>query len=365
MAARIIFSSICRPGSRDANAIQIDRMCRAFVEMGHETTLTAIGVHLGESLPYRIVLLPWPSRRLRNRLMRLMTSLCVRKLSSDVLFTRSPLLAFSGLRGNLRIILELHSLPREGSRMQAALRRLIRGEHLCRIVTISRALADDLAAEYGASPSGCDIVVAHDGAEAGQRPGPARTRDGPLRVGYFGHLYPGKGMETIAALAPLLPGMSFEVYGGTEADLNRWRSTCAAQSNLTLHGHIPHAQVAAKMEDCDILIAPYGREVSHVGVGDIGRWMSPLKLFEYMAAERPIVAADLRVLREVVRHGETALLCPPGDNTGFAAALKELAVDPDLRARLGAAGRNLLEAEYTWEKRARRVLDGMTPISKK
>ena len=66
------------------------------------------------------------------------------------------------------------------------------------------------------------------------------------------------------------------------------------------------------MADCDILIAPYAAQVSHAGGGDIGRWMSPLKLFEYMAAERPVVTADLPVLREVVRDGETALLCPPG-----------------------------------------------------
>jgi glycosyltransferase involved in cell wall biosynthesis len=86
--------------------------------------------------------------------------------------------------------------------------------------------------------------------------------------------------------------------------------------------------------------------------------MSPLKLFEYMAAERPIVTADLPVLREVVRDGETALLCPPGDVPAFAAGLRRLAADADLRASLGAAGRDLLQEKYTWEARAKRVLDG-------
>ena len=113
------------------------------------------------------------------------------------------------------------------------------------------------------------------------------------------------------------------------------------------------------MAECDILIAPYAAQVSHVGGGDIGRWMSPLKLFEYMSAERPIVTSDLPVLCEIVKDGHTALLCPPGNAPAFADALRRLAADPDLRARLGAASRDLLEAEYTWEKRARSVLKGI------
>ena len=52
-------------------------------------------------------------------------------------------------------------------------------------------------------------------------------------------------------------------------------------------------------------------------------------------------------------------LASPGNAPAFADALRRLAADPDLRARLGAASRDLLEAEYTWEKRARSVLKGI------
>ena len=65
---------------------------------------------------------------------------------------------------------------------------------------------------------------------------------------------------------------------------------------------------------------------------------------------------------EVVRDGETALLCPPGDTGAYATALRRLATDPEMRTRIGSAGRDLLEAEYTWEERARRVLDGIIEV---
>jgi glycosyltransferase involved in cell wall biosynthesis len=113
------------------------------------------------------------------------------------------------------------------------------------------------------------------------------------------------------------------------------------------------------MCECDILIAPYGPRVAHSGTGDISRWMSPLKIFEYMAAARPIVTSDLPVLREVLRNNETALLCQPGDVQAYVAALRRLAADFDLRNKLGSAGRDLLEAKYTWENRAKRVFEGI------
>lgn len=323
-------------------------------------TLTAIGERRNRVRTYDLLLLPWRFSRLRNRLMQAMSMMCLWRLRPDILFTRSPLLALPGLWCKMQVVVELHSLPARGSKTEDALRSSLHNPHLRRIVTISQTLADDLVVKFGWPHKGCDIVVAHDGAVAGPRPGPAAAHDGPMRVGYFGHLYPGKGMETIAALAPLLPELCFEIYGGTDAELARWRAACAGQDNLTLHGHISHSRVAAQMSECDILIAPYGAQVSHSGRGDIGRWMSPLKLFEYMAAERPIVTADLPVLREFVRDGETALLCLPNDIAAFAAALRKLAKNPDLRTHLGAAGRDLLEAKFTWEKRAQMVLDGIS-----
>ncbi|MCC5974541.1 MAG: glycosyltransferase [Rubellimicrobium sp.] len=355
----LVYASNVLPATREANAIQIDRMCRALSSAGWRVVLTAIGKRPPGALPYQVAILPWRSRRLRNPLMRVLIRHLLRRDQARVLLTRSPLLALAGLNAAAPIILELHSLPAAQTQMQAALSQLLTHPNLRRIVTISQALVDDLVAEYGPPHPGCDIVVAHDGAEAGPRPGQMSSHDRPITVGYFGHLYPGKGMEMIAVLASLLPEMRFEVYGGTEADISRWRAACANQANLTLHGHIPHVEVAPRMASCDILIAPYATQVSHAGGGDIGRWMSPLKLFEYMAAERPIVASDLPVLREVVCDGETALLCEPGDPAAFADALMRLGADPALRARLARAGRDLLEAEYTWDRRARRILEGI------
>ena len=72
----------------------------------------------------------------------------------------------------------------------------------------------------------------------------------------------------------------------------------------------------------------------------------PKALLEAAAAGRPIVTTDIPGCREVVRPGETGLLVPPKDPVALAAALRDLLSDPMKRARFGAAGREMAEAEF-------------------
>ena len=75
----------------------------------------------------------------------------------------------------------------------------------------------------------------------------------------------------------------------------------------------------------------------------------PKSLLEAAACGRPMVAADVSGCREIVKDGVTGLLVPPGDAGGLADALERLARDPDLRRRLGAAARDLVEREFSEE----------------
>jgi glycosyltransferase involved in cell wall biosynthesis len=85
------------------------------------------------------------------------------------------------------------------------------------------------------------------------------------------------------------------------------------------------------------------------------RSASPLKLFEYMAAGRPIVASALESVEEVVEDERTALLVPPSDPDALASALARLADDPGLAERLGAAAREAV-TPFAWRARARCIL---------
>jgi glycosyltransferase involved in cell wall biosynthesis len=84
------------------------------------------------------------------------------------------------------------------------------------------------------------------------------------------------------------------------------------------------------------------------------RFTSPLKLFEYMAAGRPIVASDLPSIREVLRHEENALLVEPGNPSALAAGVRRLLDDRALADRLSSAALADVQ-DYSWNRRAERL----------
>lgn len=87
-------------------------------------------------------------------------------------------------------------------------------------------------------------------------------------------------------------------------------------------------------------------------------YASPLKLFEYMAAGKPIISSDLPAVAEVVRNRETALLVQPGDVDELADAIKRLYDDSAFRERLGSAAKQESE-RYSWQVRAERILKAL------
>src|SRR5262249_21759917 len=97
----------------------------------------------------------------------------------------------------------------------------------------------------------------------------------------------------------------------------------------------------------------------HPGIEYFARHSSPLKLFEYMAAGRAIVASDLPGWRDVVKDGESALLVPPGGSGALAHAIRPLRDGPALRRAVADRARKRVFTTHTWEVRARTILTGL------
>jgi glycosyltransferase involved in cell wall biosynthesis len=270
---------------------------------------------------------------------------------AQLVYTRAPHAGLTAASMGLPVIFEMHADETAFSdRGRAALHALAGHPALCGVVTISRPLRAHLQSLFPAST----IMVAHDGADARVRgPSPNNQR---FRAGYVGHLYKGRGIELLLQLAALHPDMDFEIVGGTPQDLAYWRDQ-AASHNVIFSGSVPHADVAAKLGTFDIVLAPYQKAVfSADGATDTARWMSPLKLFEYMAAAKAILASDLPAIREILTDRVTALLRAPEDVAGWSNALSVLHRNAALRRRLEDAAYADLNAHYTWEQRAKTIL---------
>ena len=118
----------------------------------------------------------------------------------------------------------------------------------------------------------------------------------------------------------------------------------AMQPSVVFAGRRPHAEIASYVAACDVAVMP--------ATNDYG---DPMKLYEYMAAARAIVAPDAPMVREILVDGKTALLAPP-DPRAIAEALTRIAASPELRQRLGTAAA-AAAARFSWTERARALLD--------
>jgi glycosyltransferase involved in cell wall biosynthesis len=191
-----------------------------------------------------------------------------------------------------------------------------------------------------------------DPARFGATPPAAPGR--PFTVGFLGTLKPWHGLDTLvdafAVLHARRPGARLRLIGdGPQAAAVRARlAVDGVAGAATLTGAVAPAAVPAELAAVDVGVAPYP---------DLRPfYFSPLKLVEYAAAGLPAVCSRVGALEDVVTDGVTGLLCPPGEPLALAAALERLADDPGLRARLGAAARERVLAEHTWDRVVARTL---------
>jgi glycosyltransferase involved in cell wall biosynthesis len=139
------------------------------------------------------------------------------------------------------------------------------------------------------------------------------------------------------------------MIGGWDEDIARLKADAGALSNVFFTGFLPNRQVPAYLNASDVLLMPYPATC------ETAEWMSPMKLFEYMAAGRAIVATDLPAIRMHLEHGRNAHLVSSGDAAGMADAIRCIISDGDYAHRLGQAARSDV-APYTWHNRARAVM---------
>jgi glycosyltransferase involved in cell wall biosynthesis len=121
------------------------------------------------------------------------------------------------------------------------------------------------------------------------------------------------------------------------------------QDAVTITGLVPHDQVPALLQLADVVTIPYPELPQEM-------WFSPLKLYEYMAAGKAIVASGVGQIREVIQDGEHGVLVPPGDVPALTAALRDLLQRPEYRRQLGERARQEAVGQHTWSRQIARLI---------
>ena len=219
--------------------------------------------------------------------------------------------------------------------------------------------------ERGADPT--QVHTAHDGirkARFEHVPDQKTARreigwpDEAFIVGYVGRLHTmsmDKGVSTLIQAIAQLEGVSLGLVGGPEdmaEKLRRqWLASGLPEERFLYAGQVKPEAVPHYLSAFDVCAMP------HPYTDHYATATSPLKLFEYMASQRPIVASDLPGWADVVVNGHSALLVPPGDANALAKAIKLLLDNPEMRVKLATNAYARVMVDYTWDSRAKRNLD--------
>lgn len=212
-----------------------------------------------------------------------------------------------------------------------------RARHL---VTWSRWAAESLVRDYSVPEGKISVVAPGVDLAFWRRPDEPRERAGPLRVLFVGGDFERKGGLDLLAAAGTLPAGAVELHIVTDA------APVAGPGVYVHSGLRPNSPTLRDLyHRCDIFCLPTR--------GDC----LPLAVIEAAAAGLPIISASLAAIPEVVRHGETGLLVPPGDVPALAAALHSLIEAPEQRHRLGRQAAALASAHCDARRNAGLLLD--------
>jgi glycosyltransferase involved in cell wall biosynthesis len=151
-----------------------------------------------------------------------------------------------------------------------------------------------------------------------------------------------RSLEHLPGVRVLLIGTDLERGGAFQAALEREADGLGVRERVVFAGHRDDAR--ALLAEADLVALPSWTEGF------------PLAALEAMAAGRPVVATAVGGTPEVVVDGETGVLVPPRDHEALAAAIGRLVADPELRGRLGEAGRRRVEERFSLEAMTRRML---------
>lgn len=167
---------------------------------------------------------------------------------------------------------------------------------------------------------------------------------------YAGSFQDWKGTDILIGAAGRLPENYLAVLVGLKSGDRRNPELSRIPANVRVVERQAASVVALYYAAADVLVLPNKR-----GNANSERYTSPLKLFEYMAARRPIVASDLPSIREIINESN-GILVGPGDPAGLAAGITRAAEDAFLARSLADRAWAAVQ-DHTWDKRAGKILE--------
>lgn len=387
---KLFYISIARFPTEKAHGLQIVQNCEAFAHIGYDVELWVSNRRNTPEMktiqdPYKhygvdanflirrvpcIDLYPFAKNLSFEKIAFYLQvlSFCISlifmlsKNRADIYYTRDEfvLLSLSLIIPREKLVFEAHQF--RVSKQGAWLQRLIT-KRAHSIIAVSPKLKEDFIAKRQAEAR--QILVAHDGIRAARFENLKSQVDArkaiawpeeAFIVGYMGRLHTmgmDKGVGSLVQALAQINGASIALVGGPDDIADKlcedWLSHGADKERFLYAGTVPPDKIPIYLSAFDVCAMPFPWNPHYA------YYMSPLKLFEYMASGRVVLATDLPSISEIVQHEYNAFIVPPDNISALEQAIQTLKENPALRAELGKKARETVMNHYTWTQRAQAI----------
>lgn len=182
-----------------------------------------------------------------------------------------------------------------------------------------------------------------------------------LRLLYVGPIHPSRDIETVLEAFHILyqknQDLELKMVGGISGDFDkmmRFIKSRGMEDKVEFKGEIQHKEVIDLIEDSDICLCPLRNTIDK-------RFTYPIKVFEYLAMGKVVIAANLPGVAEIIDHGENGLLVNPEDAKALADAVIEVQKNDLLREKLERNARPSVE-RFDWDSINSRVIAALVDL---
>jgi glycosyltransferase involved in cell wall biosynthesis len=276
---------------------------------------------------------------------------------TDLYITRNFFTLFLLNLFNKKVIIEVHhDLKNEGRIVNFLYKKLsiFKNKNILKIVAITNSVKKYLIKNFDIDQNKIEIIPS---ASALKFKFSKIKNKKEYNIGYFGSLDSSKGSDFVIKLANKDNKNKYFIYGGTKEQVISLKKK-NAKKNLQINPSIPYGALNKIISKMDILLMPSNSKKLRAlgGIGNIAKYTSPLKLFDYLSSGKLIISSNLKVFHEILENKKNCIMINNLKVNNWIKVINNLNLDISMVNNLKKNAYNLSK-NYTYIKRADKILN--------
>tara|TARA_Y100000590_G_scaffold450494_1_gene590261 strand:+ start:176 stop:1291 length:1116 start_codon:yes stop_codon:yes gene_type:complete len=231
------------------------------------------------------------------------------KFKFDIIITRNPFTLLVLCLLKKKVIIEFHHDFSVESRIVRFLFykfKILKNKNIIKIVAITENVKQFLIKDFKIDKNRIEVIASATDLEF--KFVKLKNKKN-LNIGYFGSLEQGKGADFVCKLSKLDTKNNYFVYGGSVEKVKKIKKNFN-NINLTINSYKPYGELSKYISDMDILLMPSSKKIIKAtgGVGNLSKFTSPLKLFDYLASGKLIISSKLNVLNDIIKNNVNCIM---------------------------------------------------------